>query len=119
MVVLNMIFIPIYGIDGAALATLISVIIYNSIKLLFVVKKMNLFPFTKKTIHSFVIITVVFVLFYSWDFPFHAIVNIILKSTLITVVYIYLNYTWKISPEINGVIHSFREKLGAVLRKRL
>jgi O-antigen/teichoic acid export membrane protein len=118
MVVLNMIFIPIYGIDGAALATLISVIIYNSIKLLFVVKKMNLFPFTKKTIHSFVIITVVFVLFYFWDFPFHAIVNIILKSILITVVYIYLNYTWKISNEVNSVIHYSLERLGVVVGKR-
>jgi O-antigen/teichoic acid export membrane protein len=118
MVVLNMFFIPIYGIDGAALATLISVIIYNSIKLLFVVKKMDLFPFTKKTVHSFVIITVVFVLFYFWDFPFHAIVNIILKSTLITIVYTYLNYTLKISLEINNVIHSFLDKLGVVVRKR-
>jgi O-antigen/teichoic acid export membrane protein len=118
MVVLNMIFIPIYGIDGAALATLISVIIYNSIKLLFVVKKMNLFPFTKKTVHSFGIIIAVFVIFYFWDFPFHAIVNIILKSILITVVYIYLNYTWKISHEINSVIHSSMARLGVVVGKR-
>jgi O-antigen/teichoic acid export membrane protein len=118
MVVLNMIFIPIYGIDGAALATLISVIIYNSIKLLFVVKKMNLFPFTKKTVHSFGIIIFLFVIFYFWDFPFHAIVNIILKSILITVVYIYLNYTWKISHEINSVIHSSMARLGVVVGKR-
>ena len=53
MVVLNMIFIPMYGIVGAALATLISVIVYNTIKLWFVVRKMNLFPFAKNTWRSF------------------------------------------------------------------
>lgn len=39
MVVLVMIFVPIYGITGAALATLISIFVYNTIKLLFVVKR--------------------------------------------------------------------------------
>ena len=111
MIVLNMIFIPIYGITGSALATLISVVVYNTIKLLFVVKKMNLFPFTVKTLFSFAIIVLVFVLFYFWDFPFHPLVNIILKSILITVVYVYLNYRWMISAEINEVIDKLTAKL--------
>ena len=111
MIVLNMIFIPIYGIVGAALATLLSVIVYNSIKLWFVVKKMNLFPFTNKTIHSFGIISLIFVLFYFWDFPFHPLINILLKSILITIVYVYLNYSWKISTEINQIIDSFLGKV--------
>lgn len=118
MIVLNMIFIPLYGIDGAALATLISVIVYNSIKLWFVVKKMDLFPFTKKTLQSFGIISLVFVVFYFWDFPFHAIINIGLKSILITMVYVYLTYRWKISAEINNVIHTLLEKAGFLLKKK-
>ena len=111
MIGLNMIFIPMYGIVGAALATLISVIVYNTIKLWFVVKKMNLFPFTKNTLLSFGIIIVVFLLFYFWDFSFHPIVNIVLKSILISIVYMYCNYRLAISAEINQVISNFLVRL--------
>jgi len=111
MIGLNMIFIPMYGIVGAALATLISVIVYNTIKLWFVVKKMNLFPFTKNTLLSFGIIIVVFLLFYFWDFSFHPIVNIVLKSILISIVYVYCNYRFVISIEINQVINNFLVRL--------
>jgi len=49
MIILNMILIPILGIEGSALATLITVVIYNTVKLIFVIQKMDLFPFTPKT----------------------------------------------------------------------
>ena len=104
MVVLNMLLIPPYGIVGSAWATLISVLIYNTIKLLFVVKKMNLYPFTIKTLYSFGIIIVVFLGFYFWEFGFNPIINIILKSVLITIAYLFLNYKLKISIEINEII---------------
>lgn len=118
MIVLNMIFIPMYGIDGAALATLISVLVYNSIKLWFVVKKMGLFPFTKKTLYSFGIILLVFLLFFFWDFQFHAVINIIVKSSLIVVVYGYLNYKNRISPEINELLYAIALRSGFFLKKR-
>jgi len=104
MIVLNRWLIPIYGITGSALATLISVVVYNTIKLLFVVKKMDLYPFTVNTLKSFGIITVIFIAFYFWDFHFYPIVNIILKSILITAVYTWANYKLAISTEINDVM---------------
>ncbi len=104
MIVLNVVLIPPYGIVGSAWATLISVMVYNSIKLLFVVKKMNLYPFTLNTLKSFVIIAIVFLGFYFWDFTFQPLLNIILKSILITLVYIFVNYKLKISKEINEII---------------
>ena len=103
MIVLYMILIPIYGIVGAALATLIAVFIYNTIKVLFVFWKMNLFPFTLKTVYSIGIITLVFLMFYFWDFEFHPILNIVLKSILIISVYGLLNYKLKISVEMNEI----------------
>ena len=107
MVILNMLLIPLFGIVGSAWATLISVLVYNTIKLLFVVQKMKLYPFTKKTLHSFGIIILVFLIFNFWEFPFHAILNIILKSILITIVYVLLNYKMNISIEINQIIEKF------------
>ncbi len=111
MIVLNMLLIPKYGIEGSAWATLISVMVYNTIKLYFVVQKMNLYPFTIKTLHSFGIISIIFLLFYFWDFAFHPILNIILKSILISIIYIYLNYKMKISEEVNEIIEKFVSRL--------
>ena len=111
MIVLNMIFIPLYGIEGSAFATLLTVMIYNTIKLFFVIKQMNLFPFTVKTLYSLGILAVFFLLFYFWDFPFHAIINIGLKSILLSVLYILLIYKAKLSEEINGVISKFLKNI--------
>ena len=111
MIGLYMILIPIYGIVGAALATLIAVFIYNTIKVLFVFWKMYLFPFTIKTVYSFGIIIVVFIMFYFWDFDFHPILNIVIKSILITIVYGLLNYKFKISDEMNEIFHKLKSKV--------
>lgn len=107
---LNLIFIPKYGIDGAALATLIAIGMYSLAKLLFVVFKMKLFPFTKNTIVSFIIALVLFLGFYFWEFPFHPIVNIGLKSAIISLLYLSLHYYFKVSSDINFVIRNTVEK---------
>lgn len=111
MIVLNMVFIPLYGIEGAALATLLSVCVYNTIKLLFVVKNMDLYPFTNKTLQSFGIIFGCFAVFYFWDFPFHPIVNIALKSGLITVFYVVANYRLAVSEELNVIVRTMLKRL--------
>jgi O-antigen/teichoic acid export membrane protein len=111
MIVLYMILIPIYGIFGAALATLIAVFIYNTIKVLFVFWKMYLFPFTIKTLYSLGIISFVFLMFYFWDFDFHPTLNIVLKSILITLVYGLLNYKLKISLEMNEILDKLKSKV--------
>lgn len=108
---LNMIFIPIYGIIGSAFATLLSITFYSLAKLFFVVKKLNLYPFTKQTLHSIALTVVLFVAFYFWDFPFNPIISIILKSILMTIAYVYLNYRFVISIEINEVMDKYLKKM--------
>jgi O-antigen/teichoic acid export membrane protein len=109
--VLNYIFIPLYGIIGSAFATLLSITIYSVAKLLFVVKRMHLYPFSKQTIESLAVTMVIFLLFYFWQFPFHPLISIVLKSILLTVLYIYANYKMVISPEINQAIDTLFVKL--------
>lgn len=108
---LNMIFIPIYGIIGSAFATLLSITLYSLAKLLFVVKRLHLYPFTNQTLYSMALTLVLFLVFYFWDFPFHPIISIALKSILMTVLYVYLNYKFVISTEINQVIDNLLKKL--------
>ena len=110
-IVLNRIFIPLYGITGSAIATLLSITIYSVAKLMFVVKRIHLYPFTIQTVYSIIITAILFVLFYFWKFPFHPIIGIVLKSILVTILYVYINYRFSISKEINQVLHSLIKKL--------
>ncbi len=110
-ITLNMILIPKYGINGAAIATLIAITLYSVSKLLFVVLKMKLFPFTSKTLASFGILLFVFFGFYFWEFPFQTIINIVLKSVLVTLIYVYVSYKLKISDDFNHIIDSVIRKL--------
>ncbi|WP_291152829.1 oligosaccharide flippase family protein [Flavobacterium sp. UBA7680] len=111
-VVLNMIFIPIFGIFGSAFATLLSITLYSLAKLLFVVKKLHLYPFTKETLSSMLLTFVLFLVFYFWEFPFYQLISIALKSILVTILYVYLNYKFNISPDINKVIDTIFRKIG-------
>ena len=111
IVLLNMYFIPNFGLNGAALATLIAITLYSLAKLLFVVLKMKLFPFTIKTVLSLVILVVSFLVFYYWDFNFNPFINIVLKSVLVSIFYLGLSYYLKISSDINFVITSFFKKV--------
>jgi O-antigen/teichoic acid export membrane protein len=108
---LNMIFIPLYGILGSAFATLLSITLYSLAKLLFVVKKMHLYPFTMQTVYSMGLTIGLFLLFYFWQFPFSPIIAITLKSILVSLAYVYINYKWVISIEINEVIDTLLKRL--------
>ncbi len=110
-VVLNAIFIPIYGIIGSAFATLLSITIYSLAKLIFVVKRLHLYPFTKQTITSLVVTFILFIAFYFWEFPFTPIISIGFKSILVTLLYVYINYKFVISIEINQVLDVVLKKL--------
>lgn len=110
--ILNVIFIPLYGIMGSAFATLLSITFYSLAKLLFVVKKLHLYPFTKQNLYSLAVTTALFLGFYFWEFPVYPLIGIALKSVLVTILYLYLNYKFEISPDINKVIGNLFKKVG-------
>jgi O-antigen/teichoic acid export membrane protein len=107
IVVLNMVFIPIYGINGSAFATFIAVLIYNIIKLMFIKKKLNMLPFTESTFKLSVLLLICILGFYFWDFTFHPIINMTLKSILIGIIYTIAVYRMNISEEVTGIIKRY------------
>lgn len=109
-VVLNMIFIPIWGLNGAAFATFFSLVIYNLTKIYFVYRKLAIQPFTKFTGLAALSIGFIFALFFWWDFDFHPIVNILLKSLMITVLFLLSVYYMKLSEDINNLIKRYIAK---------
>jgi len=106
-IVLNAIFIPVYGIEGSAFATFLAVIVYNTIKVYFVKRKFNMQPFTMASLKIVVTLIVLSLAFYFWEFPFHPIVNIILKTVLIGLLYFTLIYKMNVSEDISSQIKKY------------
>lgn len=100
-IVLNMILIPMYGINGSALATFIAIVIYNTIKVYFVNLKFKMLPFTVDTLKLSILLTILVIGFYFWEFPFNPFVNITLKSIVIGIVYGLLIYKLNLSEDIS------------------
>ncbi len=103
-VLLNMLFIPLFGINGSAFATFLAISIYNTIKIYFVKKKFNMMPFNLDTGKVCVLLILSLIVFYFWEFPFHPILNIMLKSILITGFYGLLILKMNVSEDISKVI---------------
>ena len=105
--ILNFVFIPIYGIEGSAFATFLAIAIYNTIKVLFVKQKLNMQPFSSSSLKIFLLLIVLSLGLYFWEFPFHAIINIILKSILVGILYFTMIYRLNISEDITIQIKKY------------
>ena len=107
-IALNLILIPIYGMIGAAFASLISILIFNIIKHVFIKLKMKISPFSINTLK---VILIGITLFTIDNYLMPSISNdflaILLKSTVTTILYLSLIYLLKISPKLNDMIKSF------------
>jgi len=106
-VVLNMIFIPLYGIDGSALATFIAIVVYNTIKVYFVKSKFGIVPFTIETLKITMVLIALVLAFYFWEFPFNPYINIILKSVSVGIVYTLMIYKLKVSDDISEMLQKY------------
>jgi len=110
-IVFNLWLIPEFGIEGAAMASLLSFFIFNTLKLVFVKIKFGMLPFTSDTLKVLALLIVVGVPFYFLEFPYHPIDNILLKSIPMILIYMFVLYRFKISEDIVGVIDRFLKRL--------
>jgi O-antigen/teichoic acid export membrane protein len=111
LIISNYILIPIYGIIGAAFATLGSKIIYNLIKFIFLYKKYKLQPFTFKTVLLYLIGLIAYGVSLLLPEQVNFIVDIALRSILISVTFIIPVYYLNISDDINNSINNIVKKL--------
>lgn len=110
-IIFNMILIPMFGIEGAAMATLISLTIYNGIKLYVVWHVFKMHPFQNNMFITLSILLAFSGAFYYWDFPFHPLMNIMLKSILIALGYLSLTYSFRLSDDLNVLMDKLIKKL--------
>jgi O-antigen/teichoic acid export membrane protein len=106
-IILNFVFIPIYGIDGSAFATFLAIVIYNTIKIIFVKQKFNMQPFTWSSFKIIFLLIILLGIMYFWDFPFHPMVNIILKSVVLGILYFTAVYRLNVSEDITLQIKKY------------
>lgn len=99
MVLLNHIFIPKWGINGAAIATFIAFMLYNLLKIYFVYKNDKLHPFSKEVFKIGVFIIGIILVFYFLDFPFSPILNIVIRSVFISILFIFSGLYFHFSKE--------------------
>ena len=110
-VITNYFLILKYGIDGAAMATAISISLFNLIRLLLIKVKMNMHPFSLQTIKT---ILLLFVVFFTLDFlpnSRYAFVDIIWKSIVVFILVIPAIMYFKLSEDINKLIIEVRKKI--------
>lgn len=104
VVIGNIVFIPKYGINGAAITTLFLVILFTFLRLIYVYIYFKLQPFDKHTLIAFMLIGVLF-----WGISFvqlnlHPIWEILLKSILVTIVYAFGVIGLKLSPTLHEIL---------------
>jgi len=110
IIISNLIFIPIWGITGAAIASALALGIFILVRIIFVYQKFRIQPFN----HKFIILSVVGIISYFVSILIPQLDNlyldIILRSGLITILYCLLTVGLKISPEVNEVVIKYWDK---------
>ncbi|WP_222984062.1 lipopolysaccharide biosynthesis protein [Flagellimonas meishanensis] len=109
-IALNLVLIPRYGMEGAALASFVSIVLFNLAKLYFVWKKFGFLPFTAATFKVLSTLLLLGALFWLVDFSFHPVLNIILKSGLIVMMYLGILYRFNISDDITGFLSKWLKR---------
>jgi len=103
---LNDYLIDLYGINGAAISTLIVLIFFTILKVLYINYKLKIQPYNYNTIKIIAVILSIFYGFSFFQFDLHPLIDISIKSILISVVYALLVYFLKLSKTINKTIES-------------
>ena len=111
LIVTNILLIPRFGITGAALASLISKYIYNSLKFLFLYKKYKFQPFNYK--HLEIILFAFLAWYFSTFIPAldHFILDLAVRSLFISVAFLAPVYFFKVSEDINQKVQQIFRKL--------
>ncbi len=109
-ILFNLWLIPKYGLDGAAIASFSAFFIYNTIKLLYVKLKFKILPFTAETVKVSLLLMSIGMPLYFVKFAFHPIINILIKGILISVLYVWVLYRFKISEDVFGLLSRFLGK---------
>ena len=116
---LNLFFIPIYGIEGAAIATAIALLMYYCLSFLLLKVKSNLQPFTKNTVVIYLLIAFLFIVAHFVDFGLHPVIEIFIMTLLIGVFYVFMVFKLNISKDMNQTILNILKKIRILIARKI
>ena len=88
---------------------MIVLIIMNSLKLYLIKVKFNIHPYSKDTVKIIVLSILGFVIFSNLKLDFDPVLNIIVKSSLVLILYTLSAYIFKLSDDVNIFIDKFNK----------
>ncbi len=99
-----------YDIMGPALANLVSIIIYNIVRIAFLWKKFRLFPFTRQSAYTVLLAAVCYAICYFTFNNMHGFAGLLLRSLGFIVLYGGTIIWLRLSPDIFPVLDSIRKR---------
>lgn len=110
-IILNLQLIPVYGIEGAAMASFLAMLTFNLVKYFFIWWKYGIQPFDLSTLKLIFIGAIA--LFANQLLPFlvQNLIDLLVRSLLISILFIGLSYFLKVSFEFNQLIDESLKKL--------
>ena len=116
-ILLNLWLIPKYGLEGAALATLFSFIVDNTIKVLYIWIKMGIQPFDKKALLTLILLVVTWAIGAVLPAIGNALVNIIYRSVIVGFFFVVVLYRLHLSTEVNSIMNAALTKVNPWSKK--
>ena len=118
VIVFNLVLIPHYGIEGAALASLIAMFFYNFVKFVFIKIKLGFNSFTPN------VFLILLAGILSWAVSYYliptfeaVILDILIRSGIVTAVYLLLLHILKAAPETETMVLQKIKQLLSMLSK--
>ncbi|MFK7954198.1 MAG: lipopolysaccharide biosynthesis protein [Ekhidna sp.] len=111
LLVLNYFIISSMGLNGAAISYCSAILLHILLKIAFVRFHFKMHPFMKSHIGLFIIGTLIFIGAYFFQPEVHPVLRIVFRSVLTTLIFTILIYRFRISNDINQLIHSTFERL--------
>ena len=100
-----------YGLIGPAIATLISVSIYNAIRIIFLWRKFNLFPFTIQSLYTVLLAAACYAICHFAFMNIHGLPGMFLRSIAFIILYAAGTVYMKLTPDIQPVMATIKKRL--------
>jgi O-antigen/teichoic acid export membrane protein len=114
----NLLFIPMYGLVGAALATCLSMFLFNAAKLIFIKMKFGFFPFTWPLLLVFAFCIAAWMITSALPEFEMNLVNLFYKGAVFTTLFGGAIWRFNISPDINAWIAiGWNRSIGLIRKK--
>ena len=98
--ILNMVWIPLYGIDGAALATLVVVGLSIAVKVMYLQFKIKAHPLSWNLLKALISVGILYTSFQYIDWTLSPIIQIILTSAMVSCLYFLIVAQFKLSDDL-------------------